>query len=175
MSRTERWDVLNKNGVPTGKTALRGESVLKQGEYHLVVHIWIISSKGHFLIQRRADDKKLMPGEWAATGGAAVAGENSFMAARRELYEELGIRSSVETLTRLTRIKRRNSLLDIWIITRDIDCESLILQKSEVAEAKWVTRTELEKMIESGEFHNYGDEYFDLVLEKIDDYRGAFV
>ena len=71
----ELWDVFDENGIPTGKTALRGRSVLSPGEYHLVVHIWVISKSGLFLIQRRADDKKLMPGEWAATGGAAVAGE----------------------------------------------------------------------------------------------------
>ena len=87
----ELWDVFDENGIPTGKTALRGRSVLAPGEYHLVVHIWVISKSGLFLIQRRADDKKLMPGEWAATGGAAVAGEDSLTAARRELLEELGI------------------------------------------------------------------------------------
>ena len=75
----------------------------------------------------------------------------------------------------LTRIKRRNSLLDVWVITSDVDEDSLTLQKSEVAEAKWVTRTELEEMIENGGFHNYGWEYFDNVFEKIDDHRGATV
>ena len=31
----------------------------------------------------------------------------------------------------------------------------------------------LEKMIEAGQFHNYGREYFDKVFDKIDEYRGA--
>ena len=34
---------------------------------------------------------------------------------------------------------------------------------------------ELKRMIENGEFHNYGDEYFDSVFEKLDDYRGSFL
>ena len=118
---------------------------------------------------------RFKPGEWAATGGAAVAGEDAFTAATRELYEELGIRSDRDNLMWLTRIKRRNSLLDVWVITSDVDEDSLTLQKSEVAEAKWVTRTELEEMIENGGFHNYGWEYFDNVFEKIDDHRGATV
>ena len=95
----EIWDVLDENGALTGKTALRGKGVLKSGEYHLVVHIWIVSSTGMFLIQRRADDKKLMPGEWAATGGAAISGEDSFAAAKRELFEELGIKSDEKSLS----------------------------------------------------------------------------
>ena len=169
----EIWDILDENGVPTGKTTLRGHSILKSGEYHLVVHIWIISSDGAFLIQRRADDKKLMPGEWAATGGAAISGEDSFAAASRELFEELGIKSDRNSLKKLERIKRRNSLLDVWAIVCNISENKLVLQRSEVAQAKWVSERELRKMIENGNFHNYGKEYFDSIFEKIKSIRGA--
>lgn len=172
---TEKWDILTADGKRTGRTTVRGRCALKNGEYHLVVHIWIISRDGRFLIQRRSDDKKLMPGEWAATGGAAIAGENSFDAASRELFEELGISSDRETLTRLCRIKRRNALLDIWVITVDTPAEQLTLQKSEVAEAKWIDRKEFEKMIADGQFHNYGKEYFETVFKHIEEHRGAVV
>ena len=50
---TERWDILNEQGVLTGKTAVRGIGALKPGEYHLVVHIWILSDDGKILIQKR--------------------------------------------------------------------------------------------------------------------------
>lgn len=171
----EIWDVLDEKGRPTGKTTLRGQGVLKSGEYHLVVHIWIISSSGSFLIQRRAEDKKLMPGEWAATGGAAVSGEDSFTAAKRELFEELGIKSDRESLKRITRIKRRSSLLDVWAIVCDIPESELVLQRSEVAEAKWVPKEELCEMIKGGSFHNYGKEYFDCIFEKSESLRGAVI
>ncbi len=172
---SEKWDILTADGHPTGRTTLRGKCVLKNGEYHLVVHIWIVSQNGRFLIQRRSDDKKLMPGEWAATGGAAIAGESSFEAASRELYEELGITSDSDTLTRLCRMKRRNSLLDIWVITVDTPAEQLTLQKSEVAEVKWIDRKDLEQMISSGKFHNYGKEYFETVFGQIEEHRRAVV
>lgn len=171
----EKWDILTAQGQRTGRTTVRGKCTLKSGEYHLVVHIWIVSRDGRFLIQRRSDSKKLMPGEWAATGGAAISGENSFDAASRELYEELGISSDRGTLSRLCRMKRRNSLLDIWVTTIDTPVEELTLQKSEVAEAKWIDRSDLEQMIESGEYHNYGKEYFETVFRHIENYRGAVV
>ena len=171
----EKWDILNADGVSTGKTTLRGRCNLKQGEYHLVVHIWVVSSHGEFLIQRRSDNKKLMPGEWAATGGAAISGEDSYTAANRELYEELGIPSNKQTLKKLTRIKRRNSLLDIWFINTDISVDKLRLQQNEVAEARWVSREQFKTMIEKGKFHNYGKEYFDTVFEKIDESLGVTV
>ena len=171
----EKWDILDENGMPTGKTTIRGGFALKSGEYHLVVHIWIISSDNKILIQRRSPEKKLMPGEWAATGGAAVSGETSFEAASRELFEELGISSDEKSLKKLLRLKRRNSWLDVWYIECDTPAEKLTLQATEVAEAKWVDNSELNRMIESGEFHNYGKEYFTSVLEKIDSYRAALV
>ena len=164
----EKWDILNADGEFVGKTTLRGKCNLKNGEYHLVVHIWVVSSRGDFLIQKRSENKKLMPGEWAATGGAAISGEDSFTAANRELYEELGISSDEQTLKKLARIKRRNSLLDIWYINTDVECESLRLQEDEVADARWVSRAEFENMIENGDFHNYGKEYFQTVFDKID-------
>lgn len=171
----EKWDILNADGEPVGKTTLRGKCNLKPGEYHLVVHIWVVSSRGDILIQRRSENKRLMPGEWAATGGAAIAGEDSYTAANRELYEELGISSNKQTLKKLVRIKRRNSLLDIWFINTNIKCDELQLQTDEVAEARWVSRAEFEEMLENGHYHNYGKEYFDKVFEKIDEQMGVMV
>lgn len=172
---TEKWDIFDENGNLTGKTTVRGKNFLRNGEYHLVVHIWIVSRDGRFLIQRRSDEKKLMPGEWAATGGAAISGEDSFTAANRELFEELGIESDETTLIKAMRMKKRNSLLDVWMIKSDISTDKLVLQQSEVAEAKWVTFSELKEMIDEGRFHNYGQDYFTKVFEKIDSFIGVVV
>lgn len=172
----EKWDILDKDGIPTGKTTLRGKVPLKPGEYHLVVHIWIVSDSGKYLVQRRSDDKKLMPGEWAATGGAAISGEDSFTAASRELFEELSIKMDKSSAKKAFRmIRRRNSLLDVWITVCNTPANELKLQESEVAEAKWVTENELREMIKNGQFHNYGDEYFKLMFRETKNYRGALV
>ena len=171
----EIWDILNEKGCLTGKTAIRGIGALKPGEYHLVVHIWVVSDDGKILIQQRSQAKKLMPGEWAATGGAAISGEDSYKAASRELFEELGIASTPETLNKIFRIKRRNSLLDVWTINCNTPVSKLTLQESEVATAKWVTLPELKAMIRKGEFHNYGKEYFDKLFSVITRLQGATV
>ncbi len=160
----EKWDILDSEGNKQGRTAVRGKTVLGNGEYHLVVHIWIYSSDGKMLIQKRSAARRLMPGEWAATGGAAVAGEDSFTAAARELKEELGIKSTGETLRFLKRIKRRNSFIDIWTICTDIPIRKLKLQKSEVAEARWVSREHLKTMIKEGSFHDYGKYYWSVIF-----------
>ena len=164
----EKWDILNADGTPTGKTALRGKCNLKPGEYHLVVHIWVVSSKGNLLIQRRSERRRLMPGEWAATGGSAVSGENSAAAAARELYEELGIKAPEGGLRYVTRMKRRNSMLDIYFVRCDADAMGLRLQRNEVAEVKWVTPDELRYMIDNREYHTYGKEYFKVVFDYLE-------
>ena len=96
----ELWDVFDSFGNPTGKKIARGTGILKPGEFHLVVHIWVVSSDGRVLIQRRSDERKLMPGEWAATRGAAIAGESSFQAVKRELFEELGTEARLAVQSR---------------------------------------------------------------------------
>ncbi len=164
----EKWDILDAQGRLTGRTALRGRTMLGADQYHLVVHIWIVSSKGNFLIQKRSNLKRLMPGEWAATGGAALSGEDSFNAARRELKEELGIDSDRTTLKFIKRIKRRNSFVDVWYINTDIALKDLKLQESEVERADWVTKDRLQEMIDDGEFHNYGNYYWSVVFEALD-------
>ena len=164
----ERWDIYNREGRPTGRTVSRGRLILRRGEYHLVVHIWAVDKKGNVLIQRRSEEKPLMPGEWAATGGAAIAGESSLAAAVRELREEMGIEKREQELKKITRMVRRNSLLDIYITETDLSGEQLKLQKGEVAEAKWITLDELKRMAEKGEFHNYGKEYFEIVFDAIE-------
>lgn len=161
----ELWDIFNKNGEPTGKTVKRGNLRLRSGEYHMVVHIWIKGPDGRWLIQRRSDTKTPMSGEWAATGGSVIAGENSVTAAARELKEELSIDRPAASLCFVDRIFRRHSFVDIWQTEFNGDISDLKLQQEEVAEVKWVTKDELESMIDEGKFHNYGDRYFSTVLK----------
>ncbi len=86
----ELWDILDEDGNATGRTIMRGNE-LKEDEYHLVVHIWIINNKGEILIQKRSEHLEFAPGVWATTGGSAIKGEDSITAACRETKEELGI------------------------------------------------------------------------------------
>ncbi|MBE6728931.1 MAG: NUDIX domain-containing protein [Ruminococcaceae bacterium] len=170
----EKWDILDSTGKVTGKTAVRGRYLMRPGEYHLVVHIWVISDKGEFLIQQRSKEKKLMPGEWAATGGSAISGETSFCAAQRELLEELGINCTQRFCKKMARIKKRNSFVDIWFTRSNVRISSLLLQSSEVAQARWVTEGELRQMVINKEFHNYGKEYFDMIFRFAKEYNNEF-
>jgi 8-oxo-dGTP diphosphatase len=45
----EFWDIVDKNGNKTGRLYEKGNSMQK-GEYHLAVSVWIINTRGEFLI-----------------------------------------------------------------------------------------------------------------------------
>ena len=160
----ETWDILDENGNMTGKTITRGEN-LGDGEYHLIVHIWIINSKGEILIQKRSKNLKFAPERWAITGGSAIQGEDSITAACRETKEELGI--DIHPIYKPISHKRNSDFTDIWVVKQEINLEDIKLQKEEVCDVKWVTVEELRDMIYKGEFHRYSDKYFDLLSKYI--------
>lgn len=163
----ELWDILDQSGKTTGRTVVRGLRRLGPNEYHLVVHIWPYDKNGRLLIQRRSQKRKLMPGEWAATGGSAVSGEESRTAAQRELAEELGIDLPKEELVLARRLKRKNSFLDVWFVKVDVDIEKLQLQREEVSAVRWIGGNQLKYLVKQGRYHNYGREYFELVTNTL--------
>ncbi|MDO4743017.1 MAG: NUDIX domain-containing protein [bacterium] len=163
----ENWDVLDKDGNLIGKTVKREKVYLLKGEYHLVVHIWVVGPDGRLIIQRRSDQKQFMPGEWAAHGGAAISGETSVQAAKRELFEEIGVEADASRFKLIRRIKKRNSLVDVYLVRCNVPMCKLVLQQSEVAEVKKVHLNQLKKMVNSGEFHNYGKAYFDSLFSAL--------
>jgi 8-oxo-dGTP diphosphatase len=79
----EFWDILDENGNSTGRLVERGKP-MRQNEYHLVVHVWIVNRQNQFLISKRALSKIPFGSMWETTGGSAITGETSLQAALRE-------------------------------------------------------------------------------------------
>lgn len=82
----EVCDIYDIYGNRTGKTFVRGEP-LSDGQYVMVVDVWIVNSKDEILIQKRSDLKKDLPGTWATHSGCVLAGESSQQACIREPLE----------------------------------------------------------------------------------------
>ena len=84
-------DVYDANRQLTGRVHRRG-TPWKDGEYGLVVCVWVYDGEGNLLLTRRAKGKSFA-GTWENSGGAARAGESSRQAIARELFEETGIQA----------------------------------------------------------------------------------
>lgn len=156
----EVWDVYDDNRKLTGRSHRRGD-LLSKGEYHLVVHVWMLNSKGEFLITQRAATKHY-PLMWETTGGSAVAGDNSLKAAIREVKEETGLTVSPECGEIFYTFKRDNGFCDVWLFRQDFLLSDIVLQDGETIDARWASPAEIRNMVNRGEFvaFHYLDELF---------------
>ena len=161
----ELWDIYDRNRNKTGKIIKRGERML-EGEFHLIVHIWIKNSNNEFLIQQRSEKVK-NPLVWCTTGGSAVSGEDSFTAALRETKEELGIDLTNEKgylfEEGIYEEDNQQYISDTYLYFIDLDPSKLKLQKEEVKQAKFEKMSVIKQMMEDGELFIY--DYLD-ELEK---------
>lgn len=148
----EIWDIYDKYRRKTGATHERGIT-MKTGDYHIVVHVWVVNSKGELLIQRRQLDKKGWPGMWdCAAAGSAILGDTSIDAAIRETKEEIGLDIEGKELEPLFTIKFSRGFDDNWLVRREVNLEDLVLQQEEVADVKWASMEDIEQMVVNGEF-----------------------
>ena len=151
----ELWDILTADRQPTGRTMVRGEP-MKEGDYRLVVHVCIFDSEGRMLIQHRQPFKDGWPNMWdVSVGGSAIAGDSSKTAAERETREELGLIIDLEGIRPHFTVNFDGGFDDYYLIEREVEIDSLILQPEEVQAAKWVTCDELLAMIDDGTFIPY--------------------
>ena len=142
MEFVEMFD--NKRNA-LGKTVERYTHI--EGEYAQGSHVWIMNSKGEFLIQKRTPTKRLYPNLWSITSGGTDEGEKTWQTAYREVKEELGIEIKPNEMELMMSYKRNHDFVDVYLARKDIKLEEITMQKEEVADVKWVTVEELENMI----------------------------
>ena len=138
----ELWDAYNRDftRIP-GETLVRGEGI-PEGQYHLVVDIAVKHVDGTYLMMQR-DFKKMHGGQWEFTaGGSALKGEEPLGAAKRELSEETGVTGKIEEIGRVVQDENR-SLYVIYFCETDAKKDSVVLQKGETIDFKWISREEL--------------------------------
>jgi 8-oxo-dGTP pyrophosphatase MutT (NUDIX family) len=171
----ELWDILDENGEMTGKLHERGKP-MAAGEYHLVVHVWIMNGAGEFLIAKRTANKSY-PNMWECVGGSAVAGDGSLATAAKEVKEELGIMLDPNKGGVFKRYKRNCSVccgdnggdfVDVWLFRQDFDINEVVLCPGETCGAMWAGVDKIYEMIDDGTFIGreifwYIDELFEVI------------
>lgn len=144
----EYWDVYDGNRELTGKTIKRG-TTFGENEFYVCCEIWIVNSKNQMLVTQRHPDKKA-GGQWEFTGGGVLAGETTLLAASREVKEELGVCLDEAELELHEVYKHKNYFMDIYVVRKDFDDEEIVLDKNEVVDWAWLSKSEIEQFIETG-------------------------
>ncbi len=148
----ELWDLCDASGRPTGETRLRGLP-LHPGEYHKIVHVWLRSAEGAYLLSQRAETRPTDPLLWESVGGSVLAGETGRAAAVREVWEELGVRLDGAAGTLLLQRARPEwfDYQEVWLFPYAGEADLRAAPTEEVRTARWVSRDELEALYRRGE------------------------
>ncbi len=146
----EFFDLYDEHRRPLGRIHRRGEP-LRPEEFHVIVEVATVNSRGELLLTLRDARKHLFPGLWEVTGGAVQAGESSRQGAMRELREETGIRAEPDELTLLGSYRVGSVFADVYLLRRDAEIGSLALQQGETVDARWVSPEVFRGMFRRGE------------------------
>jgi isopentenyldiphosphate isomerase len=143
----ELLDVVDPSGKPLARAKPR-TAVHKDGDWHRTVHVWIVNNKGELLFQSRSREKESFPVTWdVSSAGHVSSGESPVAAAKKELFEELGIRAAAKQLHRLFSVATSsvqhkgkfidNEISDVFLLRKNVPVSGLVLQCAEVADARY--------------------------------------
>ncbi len=138
-------DIYDENRNLTGRVHRRG-SAWKDGEYGLVVCVWVYDGRGKVLLTRRAKGKTFA-GTWENSGGAAKAGETSRQAISRELFEETGIRAEPEEFELLGDHRDAHAHYDFYCLQRRTPLHEIVLLPGETDGVQWADFETVHEMI----------------------------
>lgn len=160
----EVLDLYTADREKTGKTMVRGEET-PAGFYRLVVHVCIFNEQGQLLIQQRQPFKEGWPNKWdISVGGSAVTGDTSRMAAERETREELGLELDLSDVRPTITVHFENGFDDYYVLTNDVDLNTLHLQEDEVQAVRWADQEDIMKLIDADEFVPYEKSLIELLF-----------
>lgn len=161
----ELVDVLDNRNEYTG--IIKGRKELLEGEFRNLVHIWIINSRGEFLLQKRSNLKKHFPNKWSVTSGCTLSKETLVETCRRECKEELNVEIDINKLEYEMTFKKDPVIVQVFVLRQDVDIEKVVLQEEEVSDIKFMSRDKIIQLIESDDAAG-SIKYFEF-LEKIID------
>lgn len=165
----EILDIVDKKGQPTGLTIDR-ETAHLEGVRHRTSHVWILRRRHgevEVLLQKRSGTKDSFPGCYdISSAGHIPAGVDFVPSALRELKEELGLEAQDSDLTLCGQrsFSTRNIFRDrpfwnrqvsnVYAMWRDVEPDTLALQKEEVESVAWLPLEKCIHKVETGALPN---------------------
>ena len=119
---------------------------------HPVVHLHLFNEKGELFLQKRSNNKDLLPGKWdTSVGGHFQPGESAEEALMRETEEELGLKSfSFKFIKKYIWESPLEREL-VYSFTCTSDCEPVI-DNNEISDGRFWKIQEIEDNLNSDLF-----------------------
>jgi 8-oxo-dGTP pyrophosphatase MutT (NUDIX family) len=166
--KMEKRDLYDAERNLTGETILKGEKI-PEGKYIVVVLVFIQNSEGKFLIQKRS---KIKNGKFATTGGHPKSGESSIQGILTEVEEEIGLKLNPNDLQLYFSGKSESEKVfwDDYYIKKDVeDIRCLKLQEEEVDSVEWLSKNDIENLMNQDKFFKNHYEEFEILLKWLSD------
>ena len=90
----EHWDLYHMADGRFVKTIVKSRDCVPEGLYHETVEVIPTDRKGHLLLTMRSLSKVNSGGKYEFPAGSVISGESPLQAARRELFEETGLKAA---------------------------------------------------------------------------------
>ena len=164
----ELLDVVDENGLPTGKTVERSVAH-REGIPHRTAHLWLLRKRDgriQVLLQKRASAKSF-PGCYdISSAGHIPAGQDYLLSAVRELKEELGITAEESALIYCGHMTiiwddvffgvpyHDRQYTRVFLLWADYDESEFTLQKEEVDGVLWIDMEECIDRVAAGTIDN---------------------
>ena len=150
----ELLDILDRHGNKIGKTIQRTRPmIMEKGEYYRIVDVWILNSRGEFLISKRVPTANPEPDRWQPTTGCATSGDDSMSAALREVQEELGINLDPKNGEKVkSYVFWDRAIIDVWVFRQEVDIGDVVLQLSETDDVRWAKSEDILELAGSEKF-----------------------
>lgn len=149
MALTDPILVVDEMDNPIGSAPM--QEVRQQGLIHRIARVMVEDSSGSVLLQKRAE-KLLWPNCWDnSAAGHVDDGEDYLTAAKRELFEEIGVKAEdleevgvyyTEGKIGENILKRFNGVFRL--VTNDVP---MPVSNDEVTEVRWFTVPEVKEFI----------------------------
>lgn len=150
-------DVVDRDNQPRG-FSVDVNHATRYGQWFRGVHVVVYTRDGYVLVERRSPSIIFNPDRLdISLGGIVDAGENPLLTAARELYEEVGLHVGPHELELLSINRYNHRWPSLHKTARNImyhyaielpDREvPLQLQRSEVAEAQFISLAEARRLV----------------------------
>lgn len=141
MTSDLRIPKINEHDEVVGETTI--PEAVQNGWPRRVARVQLFDGEGNILLQRRSDTIIGYPGRWDnSAAGHVDVGETYEAAAKRELFEELGLECA---LTQVVHSFRNLDTFDCMFVATIASETPVVTCAKEVAEVAWVSVADFEK------------------------------
>lgn len=157
----EYLNLYDKEGNLTNEKGIRGE---KTDKLVGIVIIFIENSNGEFLIQKTSKSRENV---YATTGGHVSYGSTFKETVINEVKEELGIDISNDNIIEVNTYIREKVIQKVYYLKKNININDIIIQEDEVEKIEWLSKKQINKIIDNNEFRKSNIEGYKYIIDNI--------